>query len=144
MIKSVSFSLSNLTNLYRQQSRLSEMEPVMGHALELQEKYLRPQDPAIAMTLVSFAGVYQQEGDLLAKNDNGSDAAAKYSESKRLFEHALDIQEANLGSDHPQLLMILDPYASVLHSLHEDARAAEVQARIAAIRKKEPKPSHQK
>jgi tetratricopeptide (TPR) repeat protein len=144
MIKSLSFGLSNLTNLYRQENRLSDMEPIYWHALELQEKYLRPQDPAIAMTLATFAGVYKQEGDLLAKNGNGSDATTKYSESKRLFERALDIQQTNLGNDHPQLLMILDPYASVLRSLHEDTQAAEVQARIGAIHKKEPRPNQQK
>jgi tetratricopeptide (TPR) repeat protein len=144
MFRFVPFSLSNLTNLYRQENRLSEMEPILGHALELQEKFLGPRDHAIAMTLVSLAEVYKQEGDLLAKNENESDATAKYSESKRLFERALDIQEANLGNDHPQLLMILDPYASVLRSLHEDAQAAEVQAHIDAIHKKEQKPSQQK
>ena len=144
MIKTLSFGLSNLTNLYRQENRLSDMEPIYGHALELQEKFLRPQDPAIAMTLATFAGVYKQEGDLLAKSENGSDATAKYSESKRLFERALDIQQTNLGNDHPQLLMILDPYASVLRSVHEDAQAAEVQARIDAIRKKQPQPGQQK
>jgi tetratricopeptide (TPR) repeat protein len=144
MIQSVGFNLSNLTNLYREENRLRDMEPIIGRVLEIQEKYLRPQDPAIARTLESFAGVYQQEGDLLAKNENGSDATAKYNEAKLLFARALDIQEANLGNDHPQLLIMLDPYASVLRSLHEDAQAAEVQALIDAIHKKGPKPNQQK
>jgi tetratricopeptide (TPR) repeat protein len=144
MIDFMPISLSNLTNLYRQENRLRDMEPIMGRVLELQEKILRPHDPTIAATLVNFARVYQQEGDLLAKNEDGSDATAKYNEAKRLFARALDIQEANLGNDHPQLLMILGPYVSLLRSLHEDPQAAEMQALIDAIHKKEQKPRQQK
>ncbi|PYU18787.1 MAG: hypothetical protein DMG32_25665 [Acidobacteria bacterium] len=50
-----------------------------------------------------------------------------------LYERVLAIQEVNLGPDHPQLIPPLSDYADILRKLHDDAKAAQVRARIDMI-----------
>lgn len=121
------FDFNRLLNLYRTEERLSSLEPIIRHALDIQEQFLEPRDPGLASTLVTLADVYQEEG----KNDE-----KKYAEAEPLYRRALDIQQQDLGRDHPQLLAALTGYASLLRKLHEDAKAAEVQSRIDMIEKK--------
>jgi tetratricopeptide (TPR) repeat protein len=117
-----SFSLSGLMNLYRKEGRLKELEPIVQHTLDLQEKFIGESSTNVAQTLVTFAELYKQEG--------------KYAQAGPLYERALKIEDANLGPNHPQSLMVLNSYADLLLKLHEDAKAAELQARIKEIEKK--------
>jgi hypothetical protein len=75
-------------------------------------------------TLTTLAGVYKEEGE----NDE-----AKYAQALPLYERVLAIQQANLGPDHPQLIYPLSDYADILRKLHNDAKGAQVQARIDMI-----------
>ena len=115
-------NFSRLLNLYRNEGRLKDIEPVIQHVLDLQEKSLGGRHRVVVRTLTKFAGVCQEEG--------------KFAEARLLYERALKIQEANLGPDDSQLVSILTPYADVLRKLQEDAGALEVQDRIDAIQKK--------
>jgi len=109
-----------LIDFYRRKGRLQEAEPVIEHGLEIQEKYLPPQNKAVAGTLTTLADLYRDE--------------AKYAQAKPLYERILAIQEKNLGPDDPGLLPLLNTYSDILRRLHDDAAAAEVQARINSIR----------
>jgi tetratricopeptide (TPR) repeat protein len=121
------FNFSGLLNLYRGQDRLSELGPIIEHALEIQEKFLGENNTHVAETLLTLADVYREEG----KKDD-----SEYAEAAPLYDRALKIQQANLGTDHPQLLRALTGYVTVLRSLHDEAKPAELQARIDVIRKK--------
>lgn len=133
-INIISFNFSGLLNLYRQQGRLSEIEPIIQHAFEIQEETVGDTNTPLADTLLTLADVYREEG----KKDD-----SKYADAAKVYERALKIQEANLGPDHPQLLRTLTGYVTVLHALHDDAKAAELQARLDMIRKQaEAKNSH--
>jgi hypothetical protein len=59
------------------------------------------------------------------------------SESKPLYERAIKIEEANLGPNNRQSVSTLYSYADLLLKLHEDAKAAELQAHIQKVEKKE-------
>jgi tetratricopeptide (TPR) repeat protein len=110
-----------LLNLYRRGGRLKDIEPVIQRVLEIQVKSLGERHRAVVQTLTDLAGVYNEE--------------AKYAEARPVYERALAIQQANLGPDDPQLDSILAPYADLLRKLHDDAKTAEVQARIDALQK---------
>ena len=118
------FDFAYLINLYRSEKRLADIEPVVQHALETQERYLEPRSPGLAETMVQLADVYQENG----KNDD-----KKYALAEALYEHALNIQKQNLSSDDPQLLITLEPYLSLLQTLREDGKAAQIQSKINAI-----------
>ena len=116
-----SVSFSELMNLYRNEGRLNELEPIIQHALELQEKFLGESSTNLAHTLVTLAGVYQQEG--------------KYAQAKPLYERAMKIEEVNFGLNNQRSISTLSSYADLLLKLHEDAKAAELQAHIQEIEK---------
>lgn len=119
-----SFNFSGLMNLYRKQGRLNELEPIIGHALELQEKFIGESSTNVAQTLVMYGNLYKDEG--------------KYVEAKPIYERAIKIQEANFGPNDRQLHFALTFYADLLRKMHEDAKAAEIQARIKEIEKNQP------
>jgi hypothetical protein len=48
----------------------------------------------------------------------------------------LEIQQKNMGSDHPELINTLASHARILRILHDDSLATEVQTQIDAIQKK--------
>ena len=126
-LSAASFNYRGLLNLYRQQGRLNEMEPVLQHVLDVQQKYLGNDNTHVADTSLTFANLYSEEG----RKDE-----TKYAAAVPLYERALTIRQANLGPDNPQLLPVLTPYVNALHAVHDEAKAAELRSRIDAIRKK--------
>jgi hypothetical protein len=113
-----------LVDLYRSEGRLQDAEPVLQGVLETQVRSLGERHRAVAQTLMTFARIYVEEG----KRDEG-----KYAQAQPLYERALAIQEMNLGPHNPELLSLLREYADLLRKLHENAKAAEVHARIDMI-----------
>lgn len=113
-----------LIDFYRREGRLKDAEPLLQRVLEIQEQSLGERDGAVAQTLLTLAGIYQEEG----KNNE-----IKYAPALPLYERALAIQQVNLGPDHPELVGLLRQYADLLLKLHDDAKAAQVQARIDMI-----------
>jgi hypothetical protein len=59
------------------------------------------------------------------------------SESKPLYERAIKFEEVNFGPNNRQSVSTLYSYADLLLKLHEDAKAAELQAHIQEIEKKQ-------
>jgi len=110
-----------LLELYREEGRLKDIEPVILHILALQEKALGERNRAVVQTMTALANVYKDEG--------------KYSEARAVYERALAIQVSVVGPTDPQLANILAPYADLFTKLHDDHAAAEVQARINALHK---------
>jgi tetratricopeptide (TPR) repeat protein len=122
-----SFDFMPLLNLYRAEHRLSDIEPIMRNALEVQQRVLGSDSPRAARTMVKLAGVYEAEG----AND-----PTKYPEAQALYERAVEIEQKSAGSDAPPVLYILRGYLNLLRKSHQDAKAAEVQARINAIERR--------
>jgi tetratricopeptide (TPR) repeat protein len=118
-----SFNFSGLMDLYRQQGRLNELEPIIQHAIELQEKFVGESSNNVAHTLVTFAELYKQE--------------SKYAQAKPLYERAMKIEELNFGPNNQRSISTLSSYADLLLKLHEGAKAAELQTHIQEIEKKQ-------
>ena len=116
-------NLNGLLNFYRDQGRLSAMEPIYQRILGLQERYPEPTGSALFQTLFSFAMLYQEEN--------------RFEEALPLYRRALRIQEKNVAPDDPQLLVILQPYSEALDKLGKTAEADSVRARLKQLRNQE-------
>jgi Tetratricopeptide repeat len=113
-----------LLGLYRKEGRSKDAESLLQRVLAVQERSLGERHRSVVQTLTTLAGMYEQEG----KTDN-----AKYAQALPLYERIVAIQEVNLGPDHPDLLQPLGHYADLLLKLHQDAKAADVRARMNRI-----------
>ena len=100
-----SFNFAPLLRFYRAHGRLSEIEPVVLNALELQERVLGPNAPRVADTLIQLAQIHKEEGQ--------SDQA-RFSQSEMLYERAIQIEQINAGNDSSQMLGVLIPYVGLL------------------------------
>lgn len=120
----VGLSAYLLVNLYRDEGRLADAEPLLQEVIRIQIGSLGERNRFVVQNLLALAEVYRDEG----KSD-----ASKYSKAEPLYEQALAIQEANLGPDQIQLLDVLTPYAEFLEQAHETGKAAEMRARMERI-----------
>jgi tetratricopeptide (TPR) repeat protein len=75
----VGASLHNLANVYANQARYSEAEPLYKRALAIWEKALGSEHPHVAQCLNNLAIVYYQQGH--------------YAEAERLYKRALAVRE---------------------------------------------------
>ena len=103
---------------------MQDAEAVVQGVLEIQVASLGERHRAIVDTLAELADIREQEG---------LQDPTKLAESKATYERAIAMQEANLGPNDPSLISLLERYASLLSTLNESAKAAEVSARIASI-----------
>jgi tetratricopeptide (TPR) repeat protein len=120
----MSLNAVNLIYLYRNEGRFQEAEAMLQRVFDLQVKYLGEKDHAVVDTLTMLAGVYEQAGEK---------DPTQYTQARATYERALSLQESMIGPQHPQLIPLLQRLAGVLGKLHDDAKAAEVKGRIAAI-----------
>jgi tetratricopeptide (TPR) repeat protein len=114
----------NLSYLYRNEGRLQDAEVVVQGVLEIQVASLGERHRATVDTLAELADIRELEGEK---------DPTKLAEAKATYERAISMQEANLGANDPSLVRLLERYATVISELNEDAKAAEVRARIASI-----------
>ncbi|MGH7228926.1 MAG: tetratricopeptide repeat protein [Nitrospiraceae bacterium] len=112
-------SLKNLAQLYDDQKKSAEAEPLYQRLLAIEEKTLGPDHPDVATTLYNLAKLYQAQG--------------KSAEAGPLYERALAIRDRVLGPTHPDVVMILESYATLLRETNRtDNTARLIEARIKA------------
>ncbi len=95
----VARSLNSLAELYMEQGKYGEAEPLCNQALAIDTKVLGPEHPDVAFTLNSLAVLYQEEG--------------KYAEAERLYNQALAIDTKVLGPEHPLVAATLSNLAAL-------------------------------
>lgn len=104
-----------------QQGRFAEAEEFFLAALREAGKFA-PQDPRLATSLNNLATLYFLQ--------------EKFAHAEPLYQRALAIVEKALGSDHPDLAVMLDNYAALLRKTDREAEAEKMDARAKAIRAK--------
>ena len=109
-----------LQNFYRAEGRLGEMEQIYQRAIQIQGKYLDPNDDARGKTFFLAASLYAEED--------------KAEPSLPLYRHALQISEHNVGTVDSALLPILEGYAGALRYLGRTDQADRLIARASLIR----------
>jgi CHAT domain-containing protein/tetratricopeptide (TPR) repeat protein len=101
-----------LAQLLKETDRLSEAEPLMRRALEIDEKSLGLNDPRVAKSLNNLALLLQASGRL--------------GEAVSLVRRALSIDEKSLGPEHPDVATDLNSLATMLQATNQHAEAGAV------------------
>jgi tetratricopeptide (TPR) repeat protein len=76
----------------------------------------------VATSLNNLALLYRKQG--------------RYAKAKSLHERALAIWEKALGSEHPQMAIFLENYASLLRNMGRPEEGVPLESRARAIRAK--------
>ena len=120
--------LNTLGNVYRNQGRYKEAEPLYERALAIHEKALGPEHPDTAQSLNNLAVLYRSQG--------------RYEEAEPLYERALAIYEQALGPEHPSPAASLNNLAVLNYSQGRYEEAEPLYERALAIHEKALGPEH--
>ena len=123
-------SLNSLANLYWDQGKYGEAEPLFKRALAIREKALGPEHSDVATTLKDLAILYLDQ--------------LRYGEAEPLFKRSLEITEKALGPEHLDVAFSLENYAYLLRRTGREEEAAKMEARAEAIRAKHAQENPQK
>ena len=113
------FSLYQLAEIYRIQSKFVEAELILKRTLAVDEKILGPKHPNVALDLNNLASNYRERG--------------KYEEAEALLKKALKILEESLGKEHALVGNILEHYAHLLHKMNRPVEAEKLESRFNMI-----------
>ena len=58
----------------------------------------------------------------------------RYEQAEAFYQRALKIREHVLGSEHPDVALVLEKYADLLRTTNRENEALELEARAKAIR----------
>src|SRR6516162_9377886 len=86
-------TLNNQAELYKEEGRYADAEPLYKRVLAINEKARGPDHPSVALALNNLAGLYKEQ--------------ARYADAAPLYERALAIRERALGRDHPDVAQSL-------------------------------------
>lgn len=113
------FSLYQLAEIYRIQSKLIEAGLILKRTLAIDEKMLGPKHPNVALGMNNLASNYRERG--------------KYDEAEALLMQALKVLEESLGKEHGMVGNILDHYAHLLHKMDRSVEAEKLESRSQVI-----------
>ena len=123
----VATSLAALGDLYYQQGKYAEAEPLLQRALHLREQRLESEDEGVATSLAALGDLYYQQG--------------KYAEAEPLLQRALHLREQRVQQDQLRFSALpvaerrelADPLAIPLmilgHLYQQQGKYAEAEAR---------------
>ncbi|MDM3854433.1 MAG: tetratricopeptide repeat protein [Aphanizomenon gracile PMC649.10] len=101
-LEALATSLNNLANLYYNQGKYSEAEPLYLDALEMRRRLFTGDNPHVATSLNDLAGLYKRQG--------------KYSEAEPLYLQALEMRRRLFTDDHPNVATSLNNLAELYRS----------------------------
>ena len=123
IVRRLSFP-SGLESLYRDQGRLSEMEPIFQRELATVEGVFGPENDGVVPGLMQLVYLYQEE--------------RKNAQALPFYRRAIEISEKNLAADDRGLISFLTNYAILLDEVGQRAEAARVHARVDRARAPSP------
>ena len=91
-----------IAELYYQQGRYAEAEPLYVRSLSIREQQLGRDHPLVATSLNNLAALYNSRG--------------RYTEAEPLYVRSLLIREQQLGRDHPLVAISLNNLANIYRS----------------------------
>ena len=103
--------LTNLGELFAEQGKYEEAEPLYNRSLEIYEKALGAdsEHPAVAEALLGLGNLYRDQ--------------QRFSDAEPLYERALSILSRTLESDHSDLVELREDYAVLLLATGRDVEA---------------------
>jgi CHAT domain-containing protein len=117
-----------MANLYEDQGRYTDAEPLHKRALAIHEKALGPDHPNVAASLNNLAALYDGQG--------------RYADAEPLLKRALAIREQTLGADHPDVAVSLNNLGKLYADQGHYAEAEPLLKRALAIKEKALGPGH--
>jgi tetratricopeptide (TPR) repeat protein len=111
--------LNSLGRVLDVQGRYGEAEPLLKHALAINEQALGPDNPQVAIILNSLAALYRHQG--------------RSNEAVPLLERALTIEEKTLGPDNPSIATSLTGLTALCEDLGMYSEAEVLAKRALAI-----------
>jgi tetratricopeptide (TPR) repeat protein len=90
---------AKLADLYVEQRKFNEAEPLYKRAIAILEKFFGPKDAEVASALAKIANLYTLQG--------------KYIEAEKALWRALEIRQLAFGQDHVDVAECLDSLADV-------------------------------
>ena len=111
-----------MAELYRNQGRYGEAEPLYKRSLAIYEKLLGAEHSLTATSLNNLAGLYESQG--------------RYVEAEPLYKRSLAITEKVLGSEHPHSGASLNNLAGLYKSQGRYVDAEPLYKRSLAIKEK--------
>ncbi len=115
----LAIQINNLAEFYRNQARFYEAEPLIQHALKIDEAILGKDHPDVATDLNNLALLYQDTNRL--------------KEAEPLMMRALKIDEASLGKDHPDVTTDLNNLAALYQATNRLKEAEPLMMRALKI-----------
>ncbi len=112
-------SIGRLANLYREQGRYSDAEPLYVRALAIFKQQLGANHPDTATSLNNLAGLYY--------------SISRYNDAEPLYVRALAIREQQLGANHPLTAGSLNNLAGLYESISRYSDAEPLYVRALAI-----------
>jgi tetratricopeptide (TPR) repeat protein len=106
----------------------AKSEPLYADAVDILEKSLGRDDPAVAVSLINLAALLQARG--------------AYAKAEPLYTRALQIHEKRLGPNHPTVATDLSNLAECYQARRAYAKAEPLQTRALDIREKAFGPNH--
>ncbi len=116
-------SLAWQGDLYRNQGRYAEAEPLLVRSLEIRERQLGVDHPNVATSLNNLALLYKTQG--------------RYSEAEPLYARSLEISEHQLGADHPNVAQSLNNLAALYDSQGRYSEAEPLYVRSLEIKERQ-------
>lgn len=113
---------SKLADLYIEQKKYAEAEPLYRRAVSILEKFFGAKDPEVAGALVKLAELQTQQ--------------AKYLDAERTLWRALEIRQAAHGQDHEEVANCLDKLADVQNKQANPEQAQRLYQSSVAIKEK--------
>ena len=117
-ILDVAYPLNGLANLYTEQGKHAEAEPLYQRALRIWEQALGPDHPQVASPLNGLANLYKEQG--------------KYAEAEPLYQRALRIREQALDTKHPLTREVVRNFAILLRKMGREFEATKLEARFSS------------
>ncbi len=112
-------SLGRLAELYREQGRYGQAEPLFLRALAIREQQLGADHSLFATTLNNLANLYYCQG--------------RYGEAEPLYLRAVTISEQQLGADHPTVATHLNNLANLYRAQGRYGEAEPLYLRAVTI-----------
>jgi len=119
----VAASLKQLADLYVEEKKQSDAEPLYVRAVMLWQRAEGPKYPYVS--------------DMLIRLEDISVHETRYAQAEEFYQQALEVYDRHLVTDHV-LPSMLEKYAATLRATGDDAKADALVARAKSLRAKLP------
>jgi len=106
--------LNSLADVYHEQGKFSEAEPLYWRAVEIIQENMGHEHPTVARALQRLATLYEEQEN--------------FDEADRLYRWGLGVSEKALGAEHPEVAELVARYAALQRKLildNEDGDTTE-------------------